>query len=204
MKNIAFFIIYLLVLPHFNCAKGKEESQQKATHKSSQNNFGKQQIKNDTSGNIPVKTKCSQEKCSTFVFLKNGTKIFTGEYPKEPFCRLIASHLLQLTISCGSPCNYTSYINLTSGLQSKSFFIVLAVDTLHERVAFCDTGDIKISSLFDSTQSPISIKRNYSPSAVMSTVVDSAFFKENGVFVFQYHTGQDFIGVWDSIEVSFQ
>jgi hypothetical protein len=204
MKNIAVCLICLMLLFQFNCAKGKENNQQKTSIASSQKNIGKHVLTSDSVVNFPAKTICNKEKCSTFVALKNGTRIFAGEYPKEPFCQLATSNLLQLTISCGSPCNYTSYINLTKGIQSKSYFMVLAIDTLHEWVAFCDTSDIKISSIFDSIGTPISIKRNYSPSATMSTVVDSASFTNTMKFVFHYYTGKDFAGVWDSVEVKFQ
>jgi len=204
MKNSIVCVIYLILFFQFNCAKAKEENQQKSTYVNSQSNIGNKDIKSDIIGNIPAKTVCNQEKCSTFVFLKNGAKIFAGEYAKEPSYQLAASNLIQLTISCGSPCNYTSYINLTKGTQSKPFFMVLAIDTIHECVAFCDKSEIKISAIFDSTKSPILIKRNYSPSATMSTVVDSASFRNDGIFVFHYYTGKDFAGVWDSIEVKFQ
>ena len=149
------------------------------------------------------KTICNQSGCSTFVFLKNGLKMFAGEYPKEPFIRLIDSTLLQLTISCGSPCNYTLYINLINGIQSKSFFNVLAVDVFHGCVAYCDTSEIIISSIFDSKKEPIEIKRNYAKSASMSTLVDSVSFKANAKFVFHYYASIDYSGIWDSIDVKF-
>ena len=203
MKNLSICLICILISFNYYCSNGQIKNQQKSANASSQNNSKEKEFGNDSTELIPAKTICNQSGCSTFVFLKNGLKMFAGEYPKEPFIRLIDSTLLQLTISCGSPCNYTLYINLINGIQSKSFFNVLAVDVFHGCVAYCDTSEIIISSIFDSKKEPIEIKRNYAKSASMSTLVDSVSFKANAKFVFHYYASIDYSGIWDSIDVKF-
>jgi hypothetical protein len=202
MKNTVAtcFCVGLAVL--FNCAKEKA-ADQKDTHVSG---ISKQDVgtaKNEIEPRIPYETKCVDGKCSTFVLLENSNKMFAGEYTKEPSCKLVSRNLLEILTSCGSPCNYSVFIDLASGRRSIPFFMALALDTLHEFVAFCDTNDIKIAAIFDTSRTPIAVDRPYARSATMSTVVDSATFRENGIFVFHYYSGRDFVGIWDSLKVTF-
>lgn len=150
--------------------------------------------------NNPFEIKCENHTCSVFVYKKNGKKIIVADFPGTPNTSILSSDIVSLSVSCGSPCNYTTFINLKSGRISKPFFLVLAADTLKEIVCYCDSSFLLISSIFDTTVTPLQIKRQFSPAATPFTVVDSAFFKKN-YFVFRYLTGKDYRCIWDSIEV---
>jgi hypothetical protein len=201
MKNIALVGVLFVLALWFNCAKGKAIGNKNITHPSEPVSQSSGAIEDSLKN--PYDTKCADGECSTFVFLKNGTRIFATEYSKEPSCRLVSQNLLKILMSCGSPCNYTLFVNLTSGAISIPFFMALAIDTLHEYVAFCDTSKIKIAAIFDSAKAPIAINRPFSQTATMSSVVDTAIFRNNGLFVFHYYAGKDFVGTWDSLEITF-
>ena len=148
----------------------------------------------------PVEIRCQNQNCSTFVYLKNGKETFVADFPKEPSTNILSGNLVRISYSCGSPCNYTTFVNLKSGQISKPFFLVMAIDTLKENVVFCDSACLLLSHIFDTSAAPIKIERPFSLSASPFTVVDSAFFRSNH-FIFRFLTGKEYKDVWDSIEV---
>lgn len=149
----------------------------------------------------PIENKCSNQICSTFVHLKNSHTIFVAAFPRAPDKQTLSSKLVSISLSCGNPCNYSTFVDLETGKISRPFFLVLAVDTTNETVSYCDSIFVLISPIFNTAVAPIRLLRPFSPSATPFTVVDSAFFRSNR-FVFRYLKGKDYYEVWDSVEVT--
>jgi len=203
MRNIVIIGVCFGLAFGLNCQKGHSTDQKISAQQATPSSQSVENIKKDATPKIPCETRCSRGNCSTFVFLKNSDKLFVAAYPKEPSCRSVSQNLLEILVSCGSPCSYSSFVDLASGKKSMPFFMVLAVDTLRGYLAFCDTSNIKIAAIFDTTKALIAINRDYSHSATMSTVIDTAIFRNSGIFVFHYYSGKDFVGIWDSLEINF-
>jgi hypothetical protein len=203
MKNMVIIGVCFSLAFGLSCQRGHSTDEKVSTQQATPSSKTSENIKKEATPKIPCETRCSKGNCSTFVSLKNSDKLFVAAYPKEPSCRSVSQNLLEILVSCGSPCSYSSFVDLASGKKSMPFFMVLAVDTLRGYLAFCDTSDIKIAVIFDTTKAPIAINRDYSHSATMSTVVDTAIFRTDGMFVFHYYSGKDFAGVWDSLEPKF-
>lgn len=200
-KSIVLFLFITFTIS-LNCSKGNQANISIKKESSPTSDLTKNTQINDTLNQKPFETICHSEKCSTFAFLKTGKKIFVTEFNKEPTCKLITGNLLKISMSCGNPCNYSIFVDLLTGATSSPLFNVLAIDTLQNLTAYCDTNAIKVSSLFDSTKKTISITRPFSPSASLITVIDSTQFKSNSLFYFHYYTGNEFTGVWDSVAIS--
>lgn len=189
-------ITFLILLCFFSSTCNKNETYKKS-------DVDNKSIRKNELSQDPFETKCSTGSCSTFVRLNNGKHIFAGEYPKEPSITFINKNIAQILLSCGSPCNYTTYIDLENGLKSKPFFLVVAVDSLGRYVAYCSQKGLCIAPIFDSSMKPLVITRDYSPAVSVFTVVDSVSFHIGDKLVFKYLSGKDQNNKWDTVDFKF-
>lgn len=110
--------------------------------------------------------------------------------PKEPYIGVLESNILQISISCGSPCNYTYFYNTeTSDISDVYFNISLA-----EKGKVLYMGDRKfiISDIFDKTKYYKEIIRDFSPVAAECNDITEVKFLDDNTLLMNYLVGENF------------
>ncbi len=147
--------------------------------------------------NNEVETNCSDTGCDYYVRLKNNQLQFILNSSVPPAIESWNS-ILELVVSCGSPCNYTFFVNVENGEKTEGFYNVIAIDTIKQVLAYTGDNEVIVRKIFSENDSCL-IQEDFSPVAELFSAVDSAYFVEDGLFIIRYLSGDDFVIMTDSV-----
>ncbi|WNG43095.1 hypothetical protein F0U60_02530 [Archangium minus] len=84
--------------------------------------------------------------------------------------------LYHVRCGCGSPCGYSTFVDVNSGRTSPTFWLPLAVDAERQRVAISTRGQlpIRIVDMFDGKEWML-IRRPLEPTGEISNLVEASF-----------------------------
>ena len=148
--------------------------------------------------NDPIVWSCAKNECRIYAQFPSGNKIKIIDNPDEPAWKYISNDLVEVILSCGSPCSYSIFVDMKQEQVSEPFFNVVAFDTIHTRVAFGNDSLLLIRDLFE--DNVCEIRKEFSPVANLSSAIEMAHFLENGALVLQYLSGPEFKTKTDTVK----
>ena len=95
---------------------------------------------------------------------------------------------MAISVSCGSPCSITTFVDLRTGFVSDPFDLMIAFDRDHKWVAF-DDGGVKIASMYD-RGSWCDVTRDFASKAQPFASFYRRDFDQDGNFTFEYSKGE--------------
>lgn len=128
--------------------------------------------------------KCKDDICNIFLKRKDTKDVLILKKTPFPTIKVLDDNLIELFFSCGSPCNYTIFLNIKNDI-SKPFNFVVAVDAKRQIVvAATRTNQLVIYNIFDKQQRPIfTIEKNWSPTATLFSAIIEAKFVNNDLYI---------------------
>ncbi len=102
-------------------------------------------------------------------------------------------NLIEITYSCGSPCNYTAFYDPTKQKISKFYYFVLDTHIESEQIAIQASNgkyQLEIKKIFSDSIGHI-IKRKFSNAAILGNVVTVKFINSNTIDL-TYMTGSKY------------
>jgi hypothetical protein len=129
-----------------------------------------------------------REQCNYYADGKTDHRIRLGGFPPDRVGARLYGDTLAVSVSCGSPCNVTTFVDLQTGFVSDPFDLVLAFDRDHKWVAF-DDGGVKIASMYD-RGAWCDVKRDFSSKAQAFASLYRRDFDRDGNFTFEYGRGE--------------
>ncbi|QRK11610.1 hypothetical protein JQX13_16975 [Archangium violaceum] len=84
--------------------------------------------------------------------------------------------LYNVRCGCGSPCGYSTFVDVNSGRTSPTFWLPLAIDAERQRVALSTRGQqpIRIVGMFDAKEWML-IRRPLEPTGELSNLMEASF-----------------------------
>jgi hypothetical protein len=128
---------------------------------------------------------------------------YKEDFPREPAIIKHPNNITEVCISLGSPCNYSTFIDTQSGrVSKKAFFLVLAVEP--HRYLVAETGDetVDIYDMFQGDKPLMKIKRDFSSSVCVFTVIEKARFIKGNKLYLKYMSGKDYHDKEEIIDLS--
>jgi len=150
--------------------------------------------------------------CDIYVQTNTGKKVLIikreayNEVQEKIGFQYYSKNLAAIVESCGSPCNYSTFVNLDTGSIAKiPFFLVMAVDAKHGLVAYPDDakGEIIIANIYDSNKNMI-IKRSFSPVASLAISANVKFLRDRAAIELNYPEGKDYKDVTEVIPLDYK
>lgn len=132
------------------------------------------------------------EEYDVFLYDKWNRIVYEDRFPKEPIVTYLTDNLVEILFSVGSPAHYVYYINVISLEISDVFFNPILID--NEFVAYWDMEEdaLIIRDIFQEEIYCQRLQRDFSPSANPIGVIQSIELTDEGDFVMQYFTGNDY------------
>ena len=153
--------------------------------------------------NDNLKIICKKEdSCNVVAKIDGKNKIILKDYERSKIhINWLSKDLAQLLLSCGSPCNYSTFIDFKNNLESKkSYYIVIAVDPISKKVAYInDNEKIEVSNIFSDKK--IIIDLDFSKSLSIYTAIDKVKITHNKISI-NYYAGEDEIVKNKVIDIS--
>ncbi|WP_420457094.1 hypothetical protein [Rubrivirga sp.] len=106
--------------------------------------------------------------------------------------RRVADDLVEVRISCGSPCSASLYVSTQTGRASEMFSDVLAVDSTRERVAVPTPGGVAVYGLWEGAQPLTDVSLSLSPTAAPVSAFVRAAFLDDGSLRVVHLRGSEF------------
>jgi hypothetical protein len=111
----------------------------------------------------------------------------------EPTVTWHNNSLAEITIPCGSPCNYSIFYDVKEGV-SGPFEFVLAVNVEKKAIARAGLSNILINNIFlDPERTIMEIDRNFGETAALVLVIEEAHFTKSGNLFIRYLSGKNYV-----------
>lgn len=108
----------------------------------------------------------------------------------EPDVNKLSGNLVEINVSCGSPCTIHRYADLSAGRVSPPHQSVVAVNTARNTIAVAQEEGIDLRSMFADKNTKV-VKLNLAPTAARVSAVKEAEFRDKGLYL-RYLAGDDF------------
>lgn len=141
--------------------------------------------------------KVSAEKYILKVFDKNNKRVYTQEFPKEPYVVMVEDSILKVTVSVGSPANYTGFYDIKNTRSSYEYFFNL-ISYCEEKASFMDGNKLIITNVFDKSKLYKEIERDF-PFVASGAVREVNFIGPNKINI-KYLYGKDLVEKEEIIE----
>jgi hypothetical protein len=133
---------------------------------------------------------------------KDGNTKFEQKLPAQPNIINHSKDMIEVRISSGNPANYSFFIDLKTERISQEFELILAVKSSSPfLVAVPMVDSVYVYDIFNPTKEISAIKRDFSPSATVYTVIQKAEFVNNNKLYIRYFKGKDYEVVEERINI---
>jgi hypothetical protein len=104
------------------------------------------------------------------------------------------SGLVEITINCGSPCNYSYFVDLKTRRISAVFQFALAVEPTRKMVAVAKTKKEQfiIRKIFSPDDIVATVERDFAPTAALPTAIEKIEFRSKDTLKLVYLTGKSY------------
>jgi hypothetical protein len=160
--------------------------------------LAEQTITPSQDGTLRAITSCEKDERTWRVENNTKTKsqwIIEKPFPREPLTEWITPELLEVRLSCGSPCSATMFVNTVAGV-STFFSEVIAVEPSREVVAIVTIENkkavVKVFRIFASQKPLVIISPEFSPVAAPVSAIEEAHFLESGDLEIEYLSGANY------------
>jgi hypothetical protein len=121
----------------------------------------------------------------------------------EPTVKWHNNSLAEVTIPCGSPCNYSIFYDVKKG-ASAPYEFVLAVNADKQIIARAGKSHILINSIFQKHNKIfMKINRRFAETAALVLVIEEAHFTKTGNLYIRYLSGSNYVPKEETIPVKY-
>ncbi len=132
-----------------------------------------------------------------------GEAVFSEVFPREPGIRRVAEHVLEISVSVGSPAVYVHYFNTESLKISETYFNPILVGDRY--VAYMeDQEELIIKDIFHEDLPEMSIAREFSRTANPISAVLQIKMIDDETILLTYLQGTDYAEVSEKITLEIQ
>ena len=146
----------------------------------------------------PIIKLCTNDECEIYAVFPSGKKEKI-DLSSEASWENLDDNLVMVNYSCGSPCSYSIFVDLSSELISESFFNHFALDTTNRSIAYISNDTIILQNIFNPAYK-FAKQIDISPVTVSFSAIQRANFINNRTIVIEYLTGDDYNSKTDTIQ----
>lgn len=123
---------------------------------------------------------------------------------REPTLIEHSNELVEARVSCGSPCNYSYFVDLENDTISRAFEYVIGLNINRHVVATAEEDDISLYNIFREGKMLQKIKLDFAPVAALVTAIEEVRFTEDGDLYIRYLSGGDFKTKEDTVSITYK
>ncbi len=111
-------------------------------------------------------------------------------FPREPVVDILENNIVKISISLGSPNNYTYFYDVGKNIISDVYYNPLLIE--NEKIVYMEGNSLIVSHIIDKTIVYAQIERNFSPTAEPSLAILKVEFVDSNTLHIEYFEGSDF------------
>ena len=191
----------------------------KETRNESENSYKKEINYAPNTTTIPNSSNCKNESIYNYYSVKcdnknnytiilydsEGNIVYQEKINKEPHIEFLGENIIQITISLGSPLNYTQFYDISTGAISPAYSNALLIEKdkiIYMKIKKNKQVVMVISDFFNKDIFYKEIKREFSPTAVPSSAIRGVKFIDETKLQIKYVKGKDYIEKVEIIDLT--